>query len=342
MRQYFLICTCFFISISSYGQNLLPNSGFDSVTTKRIFLSGSARYFNKVINNWRCPAKSTPDIFNVGVPLNSGQGIPSNRVGYSFPRKGSGYIGLITFVGPTLDGGILFGKNDYSEYVQTKLISPLEKDKTYCVRLYYQLSKYSMYGSNGLAVHIGKKRLKSGKEFIPARATYQLDEIVTERSVWHPMCFEYTAKGEEEYFTIGRFIPFEEVDYKVLTMPKDTRLHKFYENSNRSYFYIDDVSLTLKGEGACECLDGEFVAGEDTVRLNKDYLVSEDSLITKQTINEISKKLLDQQQLYVILVGEVQAIKKFEIALKDKGVLPKQIKILKSEEELTYKLTFEP
>ncbi len=339
--KYFIIF--FLFSEIIYGQNLVINSDFSITLNNKITASGSSRYFNKSVYGWRSPTSSTPDIFHYTKVSNSSiTKIPNNFFGISHSKSGEGYVGVYTFIGPTLDAGVNFVNNDYVEYVQTKLISPLIKDKIYCIKLYYQLSSYSMYGSSGLGVHIGQKKIKSNKEYIHTQANFQIDTIISERGVWLPMCFEYKALGSEQFLTIGRFIPFDEVKYEVLPMPKDTRLHKYYKNQHKSYFYIDDVYIGEKLTNECLCGEPEFIPGKDTVHLNKEFLIeNKDSVELDLVINELKKKLIEQEQLFIVLNGRNMPAKSIKDKLILLGVLPKQIKIIESNNQLTFKLTFE-
>ena len=70
-------------------------------------------------------------------------GVPFNFAGFMFPAEGSAYAGII--LRETFDDSLKVYDGVSREYIQAKLIAPLQKDKLYCVKLSYANSSKSVF-----------------------------------------------------------------------------------------------------------------------------------------------------------------------------------------------------
>ncbi|MGQ0828228.1 MAG: hypothetical protein ACT4ON_07525 [Bacteroidota bacterium] len=91
-----------------HTQNLVPNPSFE------IFSSCPSANFINYANPWISPTAASPDYYNVCGA--SGFGIPSNTLGYQYPKDGVAYAGLYTF------GTVNY---NYREYIQVELIDSI-------------------------------------------------------------------------------------------------------------------------------------------------------------------------------------------------------------------------
>src|SRR5882724_8422486 len=116
----------------SFAQNLVPNPGFEEYfqCPGSYNPQGSDRNFAP---GWVSPTLGTPDLFNRCSFGNSG--VPHNWAGVAQAHKGWGYSGIYAYI----------NESGYREYLQAKLLSPLEEGRKYKVEFYFRLSVYSKY-----------------------------------------------------------------------------------------------------------------------------------------------------------------------------------------------------
>jgi hypothetical protein len=229
----------------------VPNPGFEIfdkcpdnyLITDRKFL----------VPGWYIPTGSTPDYFNSCTRKQVG--VPQNYMGYCLPKDGQAYAGIIVLFNPPADS-LAPAKENYREYIEAKLNSPLEKDQLYKVSFFYNIATYSSYAINRLGVYFSKEIIiKKGNAVSPfigilkykPQVVMDTSLINTERDNWHEVTGTYLAVGGEEYITIGNFYDDRATKYKIM----DTSdLGKFMQYKikkiNRAYYYIDMVSVCKK------------------------------------------------------------------------------------------------
>lgn len=139
MKKIKLITLFILFGYTTYSQNLVPNPSFED-TISCPFTDGEIwkatpwfqpfKFMNSVILG------SSSDLFSTCALYNPDYGcyavkVPDNcLVGYQWPRTGNNYAGIG-----------FWGLNDWNrEYIEVKLISPLDSGHTYCIEYYVALA----------------------------------------------------------------------------------------------------------------------------------------------------------------------------------------------------------
>lgn len=257
MKPYhFIFFTVF--SLAAKGQNLIPNPGFDVITS-------CPDSFNQIYlaNPWKSASNNTPDLFNecsTGVFLsvpNAGHYID----GYQNPKSGKGYAGVFAFFDFPHEEGI-------SEYIETPLISHLVKDKCYYIKFYVSpaispaMIDWIYTDAIGLALTDTFYYVELASN-IPAPLTPAIEnrgQVIKDTVGWTKVSGCYVAKGGEKYAIIGNFRNEQETLVErgggTPTWP------------SRSYFYIEDVLIQafdplpdtlLLCDGTSETLNAGFL-----------------------------------------------------------------------------------
>ena len=223
-----LFCVLFCIA-NSMAQNLVLNPGFEDYFECPTEINTTPNT-KLIAPHWFSPSAGTPDLFN-HCSKNTVTGV-SNFAGVVNALEGKGYAGIISWK-----------KDGFSEYLSTKLSSPLIKDTQYIVSFQYRLSRYSMYASDRMGLLISAdsifvnhdKVLNLETAYIRKRAQ-ALDE---ETGTWQKMEYAFLAQGGEQYLTIGNFSPAAQTKVKHMYW-------KHVQNpvlENAAYYYIDEVSV---------------------------------------------------------------------------------------------------
>ncbi len=214
---------------------------------------------HKLIPDWTYPTYATPDYFNRCSP---GQvKVPGNFAGVSEPKTGNAYVGAI------LTGT----EQDYREYFQGTLSSPMEKGKMYCVTFNYRLASMSKLAVDQLSMLFVDLDIKST---IKANLSYEaqlnntpglfLDNIED----WEQFCQVYIAKGGERYFVVGNFKNYDHTNYVVTDKNVVNLRDKQY-----AYYFFDDFAIKpLENCNDCDCvpqnmdvvvMDSSYTGGMD-------------------------------------------------------------------------------
>ncbi|MBA3649334.1 MAG: T9SS type A sorting domain-containing protein [Chitinophagales bacterium] len=212
----------FFIAIHSFNvgisQNLVPNPGFED--TVQCPLYGGPIEFAK---GWINPTHYSPDYLN-----SCAMNVPNNYYGIQNAHTGIAYAGIIghTFI-------------DLREYIQTKLLDSLQNGKYYKVDFFVSLAEGSPYAINQIGVCFSKFPIASDNLFylpyVPQIENNQSNFLKSETD-WMKISGSFIAQGGEQYITIGNF----RNDAMTDTMAVKDSFWVDY-----SYYYIDDVSVTI-------------------------------------------------------------------------------------------------
>ncbi len=173
--------------------------------------------FKHQMPHWE-PASESPDLF----------------INQEFARSGEAFLGFR-----------VFSMQKHIEYLQNKLKAPLTKDSIYCFTAYLKLSPGSKYATNAIGIQFTKeKNYIDTDQLIGVQADIKLkDQLLVYKNSWMKIQCSYTAKGGEQYLTIGSF-----TDHRSL-MLKDIG-----GQNPESYYYLDDLSLVpIEQEEDCQC-----------------------------------------------------------------------------------------
>ena len=267
------------------AQNLVPNNSFETHISCNSF-SGSIKdsppwFFNNY------PFGGTAFYFHPCSPfLFQYFSVPRNLTdtsGYQWPYLGNAYSGINVFYNQT---------SNYRNYVQVKLNDTLIANHKYYVEFYVNLCNNSFYGTDGIGACLTSDTLNCS---IPSfscliNATPQIISpqgiSITDTLNWTKISGSFTAVGNEAYITIGNFLP-------------DSSLTLGVNNSvlqNSSFYYIDDVSVTL-----CDSSNGvNPINKEHDITVfpnpaNTIITLSASKVIAELALLDVSGKVLLQQ-----------------------------------------------
>jgi gliding motility-associated-like protein len=206
--------------------NLIANPGFE------IFSScpSSPGQF-ELLNGWdtlRNGGGGLPLILTSCCSFSSACGIPSNIIGYQFPRTDSSY------------GSVgMYQNTAYvrREYIQNKLKQKLVSGQAYCLKFYVNLCNDSQYAIDQIGAYFDDGTISTpwaGVSTVTPQIVTSLGIFYNDTLKWVMISGTYTANGTEQYLTIGNF-----------KTNSSTNAQNFNPSANRviACYNIDDVSL---------------------------------------------------------------------------------------------------
>jgi gliding motility-associated-like protein len=253
------------ISTLSISQNLIFNPNFEiQVSCPQTYNSLNSA------SGWRNPTDATPDYFSSCSP-NPSVSVPANLVGFQLARSDSSYSGFIAY-----------DTTEWREYIQGFMPVPLAKGKIYFFQMFLSLGNESIFATSDLGVFFSKANI-STNTFNNFNLTPQIinkNGLLTDTLNWMEFNGYYTASGDETYIVIGNFNNNTNSNYQIIN-PSSAR--------HFSYYYIDDVSLTLSpyqvdlGNDIVLC-SGQSITLDATVP-NATYLWSDSSQLNSLKID---------------------------------------------------------
>ena len=225
------------------AQNLIPNSGFDSIILcpSVTLNTGNSPNINLFIPPWRASGDfDSPDVYNE-CSTSRTFSVPYNRPGnggkmiFRPALSGKGYAGIsvYSFLPPR--------STERREYIETPLTKPLEENVNYFVQFYVSPlnppnADNSWYYVDAIGLKFTDTFLRQGKFpiIIEPSIANKKGKILKDTVNWMPVTGCYKANGGEKYATIGNFIPDSEVQYETNNPPDYIR---------SAYFYVEDVSV---------------------------------------------------------------------------------------------------
>lgn len=268
-RLSFVLVLCFSI-LPLTAQNLVVNGGFEAYYACPTMI-GNLSNDSKSL---KAPTKGSTDYFNICGAKDVS--VPNNFNGSQEAFEGNAYAGLY-----------LLSPNDYREYIQFKLSSKLEKGKFYKVSLRLSLAEISALAIQEASVLLTENplNLDTNKNLSPRRLDrfkvnkfsyikLKVKGTIFDSDKWSLVEAEFQSKGYEEYLTFGNF--------KDDRYSRTIRLNKNEPNQkNLSYYYIDDVTLTISNKQKFE-INKPFV-------LNQLQFEFDDFKLTEKAKKEVQK-----------------------------------------------------
>ncbi len=248
-----------------------------------------------LVEGWYQPTRGSADYFNVCGSRECG--VPSNKLGQQLPHDGDGYC------------GIYCSKNDYREYLQTRLRRKLRSGDSIQLTFWASLSEESTGAVATLGGLFTKESISDTVRtlFMAKEREYLSDEIfqtiarpyvpqvvnpidstIVNTRGWQRISGIFVAQGGEQYITIGNFNLAEHsgyVDYDSLTrlLPG-------------AYYYIDDITV--------ECLNCPPPVADD-LNVDSTYLTVEQptfsvgcTFVLKDIFFEFDKSTILQQSYF--------------------------------------------
>ncbi|OFX52825.1 MAG: hypothetical protein A2046_07170 [Bacteroidetes bacterium GWA2_30_7] len=223
-----------------FSQNLVPNPSFELFEKCPQAITTVPRL--DLVKDWYIPTMGTPDYFN---ECSVKCGVPFNWAGQRPAFDGKAYIGIIT----KWDFELKTNANCRREYIEAKLIEPLQKNVEYCIKFYVVLADNCQFATDGLGTYFSANKLDS-VDFngnFPYHPQIQniTNNLIYSDGTWVEICGKFKATGNEEFITIGNFKSDPETRWANRT--KDLTV-------KYAYYYIDNVSVTpIEIERDCKC-----------------------------------------------------------------------------------------
>jgi len=250
------------------------------------------------VDGWYQPTKGSADYFNTCGSRECG--VPKNKLGEQLPHDGDGYC------------GIYCSKNDYREYLQTRLRRKLRAGDSIRLTFFVSLSEQSTGAVATLGGLFTKEDIYDTVRSILLHKEYETlsDDIfqviattytpqvmnppdvpLTDTKNWQCVTGIFVADGGEQYITLGNFNTAErsgyvEPDSLVRLLPG-------------SYYYIDDVFV--------ECLNCEPPITDD-LNVDSNYLTQEQptfsvgsTFVLKDIFFEFDKSTILQQSFFELM-----------------------------------------
>lgn len=218
--------------------NLVPNSTFQQVE-KKVKEEGQI----ELATPWISPTLAKADLYTTNTK-NALLGVPENAYGEEKPMEGDNYAGILAYS----------EKNkEPRSYLQIQLSQQLEAGKTYCVTFHVSLADLSKYATNYIGATITNNAISANNSDILKVENQIVSKKLTkydQQFYWTPICGTYTAKGGEEFLTIGNFTPDEKLTLTKVKRPRGVTQSQLPD----AYYFIDNVSVKeTTTPNQCDC-----------------------------------------------------------------------------------------
>jgi len=228
-----LLTLILFLPFYLSGQNLIRNADFEQ---KNGCPSGPGQI--NLANYWYSPNGATPDYFN-DCATSMNYGTEFNKKGGQIAHSGKAYAGLQFYS---------MNRNDYYEYLETRLDSALLPNRLYCITAFISLGQ-ATYALDELGAVLSVNEVRSGSNSKMKLPYTQLvsGESLTDQDQW--MCIRgiVKAKGGERFITVGDFSKKDNFRNIRTGMSTDSLFKS-------TYYFIDAVSLeSISDSNQCSC-----------------------------------------------------------------------------------------
>jgi OOP family OmpA-OmpF porin len=234
MKYSIIVYLLIIITLHGHSQNLVINPGFEYYRCTAWYISSI-----ELCNDWMAPSIQTPDYFNNACREDRTAIIPDlHWWGPQLPRTGNAYMGIIAF---RPNGGD--PETIICEYIEGKLLKPLEQGVRYTVKLNVSLAECSRISLKNIGLYFSEKMIKE-KSSYPIKLHPQVTFLssVVDTANWITLSETYTAKGNEEYFVIGCFDNGKKIKFNKVSPSK-----AIHGPREEAYYFIDDVSVVEEG-----------------------------------------------------------------------------------------------
>lgn len=141
--------------------------------------------------------------FNLTALPPSGQ-VPNSSFTHQWPRNGNNYLLSTLFFKPFT---ALSGRG----YPRNRLKQTLQIGRTYCVKIYYNITNQSSYGVDGFGVYFGDSTLDTITQcdkaitFLTPMIQNPNNNILSDTLNWSLLTGTFVASGNEKYMILGNF-----------------------------------------------------------------------------------------------------------------------------------------
>jgi gliding motility-associated-like protein len=233
-KYLYALFVVFFLVNTLVAQNLVLNPSFE-ITTSNCANFGGEGFTTDLVDwddaNSGADSCSSPDLFsacNLFATV-----MPNSILGYQQSRTGTRHAGFISH--EALD--------EYREYIEGKLSTPMVAGQTYCVSFYISLANDVAYATNNIGVKFSntlfQRNACPGQTNSLINLTPDLNYTcgpITDTTNWVRLQWDYTATGGEQFFVIGNF--FNNANTNIVNNPGGGFTNPY------AYYFIDDVSVS--------------------------------------------------------------------------------------------------
>ena len=212
--------------------NLIPNPSFEQFYMEDQEVKCSDWAFTNSVDYFSTQHKQNLDgRHNIATA-------PKNFAGYQTAQDGNAYLGFV----------FLYPIYKYREFLSTKLMTPMIKGANYDIEFYVSLSDSSKYTTNSIIFWLSediKRTIKRNSYTMEAAEPIDLENLYFDKENWTKVHYIYTAKGDEEYFTIGNCASCT-TKWQYIKLIKNKRKGKRVIDDNKYsvYYYVDNISVT--------------------------------------------------------------------------------------------------
>jgi gliding motility-associated-like protein len=170
------------------------------------------------------------------------------------PRTGNRFAGIYTFY----DNRSI---DDYREYLQVKLTTPLIPNEYYCAEFYATGAEIPLYYSNNIGMYFHAEPIYEMASSQPLNFSPQIltTEIIADTSKWIKIGTNFKAVSSAQYLTLGNFSD----DDQTQTLFHGPHNDNYYAYA---YYFIDDISVEkLPYDGFTFSGDTIICQGENTI-----------------------------------------------------------------------------
>ncbi len=236
------------------GPNLVKNSGFEEV-------SRSVTTWDQLdrATGWSNANIGSCDVFDKTACYTS---IPDNDLGTGTPAfEGERYAGFVAYKDDMRQNWKRVFKTDadfrnpgyqnYSEYMQTELSSPLVAGQMYDISFRVKLSNGSDRAVSGIGGYCSPTALAyKHLHFLTEKPQVSIGTVVNDKQNWTEVKGTFTADGTEKFLVIGAF--------PAAGMEKAKAIEG--ADNQHAYYYIDGISVNLHPEPDT---DGDGIPDKD-------------------------------------------------------------------------------
>lgn len=228
-----LLLSILICKLNLYAQELLPNGNFEDATgiPQKWGESDLLQHWSSFSNGKWSPVTYFDD---------KGYMPSWKEGGKESPYSGHGFIGL----------GIAFKDVERigNQFVETELISPLEKDSIYIISAYVSLADKVEYALNYIPASLSDKhQLKNDGN---PTLTFNLiklksdEEYLENKTGWVKISAIYKARGGEHFFVIGGIEGNKKLEpgFKIKKVPFQLSFQYLFLRK-LTYYFIDYVSI---------------------------------------------------------------------------------------------------
>jgi outer membrane protein OmpA-like peptidoglycan-associated protein len=288
-------------------QNYVPNASFEENQNIPCNLIFKTATFNKAMQAWHCPTNGTADIWSMKIDPSCTNFALGNQTYSTFSIRKPVIGGIMPYSGNTMIGLAAFLlRSNYREYVQIKLLKPLQKDQQYKVSFWAARGSSTMYASNGLGVALLTQPISIAIDKALTQIQPQVySQKILEETTWQKIEGIFTATDTLSYLIIGNFFNNQQTQFIEKQTITDKELQ---ETACAAYYFIDDITLQIYDSTAIdnENLFAGFKNSQSITALPNENIgftlsdteIAEEANETKEQVVEITTNKLLQWENY--------------------------------------------